>query len=70
MSAQSRARFYVSNIPNITIPEKRCDIFVKDILEDESSLELFEYVPKEELKPSRQGTIRIGNVNGIDSQGL
>jgi DNA (cytosine-5)-methyltransferase 3A len=69
VSAQSRARFYVSNIPNITIPEKRCDIFVKDILEDESSLELFEYVPKEELKPSRQGTIRIGNVNGVDSQG-
>ena len=70
VSPQNRARFYVSNIPNIEIPKDK-GLFVKDIID-------FDYIPEksyilknriENPKIGRTGLIKLGHINNSDSQG-
>ena len=70
VSAQNRARFYVSDIPNIEVPTERCSMCIQDILEDENNVneKYFEFEPHPTNNP-RYGCIGVGLVNGIRSQG-
>lgn len=73
VSAQNRARFYVTNIPNIEIPKNLSPIMVKDILNHEETNEIVYHLSKEDEKENpkatKTGMIRVGNLYGKDSQG-
>ena len=70
-SAQSRARFYITNIPNIEIPEKPCEIYVKDILDKEYSGKFVEkeFVKGKDPKAGKTGLILVGLAGGKNCQG-
>lgn len=69
VSPQSRARFYVTNIPNIEIPAKMNSACVKDILDSNALEKFYPFVPpKTEPKPSPRGIVKLGAI-GKDSQG-
>lgn len=71
VSAQSRKRFYVTNIPNIEIPKEKCATCVEDILDkNPGDVIYYDFFPKDGIvKMSNHGTIRIGQVKNINSQG-
>lgn len=70
-SAQSRARFYVTNIPNIVIPKEQSPLCIRDIMEKEYN---GEYINKEvkyksDIKQGKTGIICLGYINNANSQG-
>lgn len=72
VSAQNRARFYVTNIPNIEIPKKLSSVTVRDILDkdtEEIYYDLKEEHRKKNPKALKSGTIRIADLDGKKSQG-
>lgn len=69
VSAQNRDRFYVTNIPNITLPKDK-GLVVRDILDKQSNEKI--YHMSDELpnkRPSKTGIKRVGIVNHSNSQG-
>ena len=69
-SAQSRSRFYVTNIPNISFPKEN-PLCVKDILDKEYNGEYVdrEIHYKDKIKVGKTGMICLGYINNSDSQG-
>jgi len=69
-SAQSRARFYITNIPNVEIPKEQSPLYVKDIIEKYDG----EFIDKEikykdKIKQGKTGMICLGYINNSNSQG-
>lgn len=72
ISAQHRARFYVTNIPDIILPPPS-NVIVKDILDTVKVSEVIYHLADKDrrkiIKPTKNGIIRVGELNGKDSQG-